>query len=301
MPDKSKIPSYELILNGEPHLFVIKTMEEIDQGLGGIADIPHRHNYYSVIWPFTATGKHYIDFREYPILPDHIFFVSPEQVHQVVTDPDPTGIVILFTPEFLERNSIRKDFIANLKLFRTSDDTPPLPLTPAMAEKLRLFANPMLDEFNSPGEMSIETIGAYLKLFIIECNGHCSLHMQENTQSLEVGRSLVKSFKELVEKHYIEKHQVQYYAEALNVTPNYLNEVIRASLGFSAKDYIQTRLVLEAKRMVIFTEQSSKEIGFALGFEDPSHFSKFFKTNTGSTLQEFRGHMPGARTQIPGT
>jgi len=109
--------------------FVMKTMEEIDEQLGGISDKPHRHNYYTIIWPTAATGKHVIDFKEYPILPNHVFFVSPEQVHQVVTDPEPKGYVILFTLEFLEKNSIRSDFIANLKLFQKSDETPPLPLT----------------------------------------------------------------------------------------------------------------------------------------------------------------------------
>jgi len=48
-------------------------MEEIDVQLGGISDHPHRHNYYTVIWSFTATGKHIIDFNEYDILPNQIF------------------------------------------------------------------------------------------------------------------------------------------------------------------------------------------------------------------------------------
>jgi AraC family transcriptional activator of pobA len=129
MPDKNKIYSMDLLYQGAPMPFVIKTMEEIDEQAGGIADDPHRHNYYTIIWSFTATGTHIIDFKEYPILPQHIFFVSPEQVHQVITHPNPTGYVILFTPEFLEKNSIRNDFIANLKLFQNSDETPPLPLT----------------------------------------------------------------------------------------------------------------------------------------------------------------------------
>ena len=82
MPATEKIYSLDLIYNGEPLPFAIKTMEEIDRQLGGIADNPHRHNYYTVIWSFTATGRHVIDFREYPILPHHVFFVSPEQVHR---------------------------------------------------------------------------------------------------------------------------------------------------------------------------------------------------------------------------
>jgi len=291
MQGKDRIYNQDLLYKGEPMPFVIKTLEEIDQALGGIADDPHRHNYYTIIWSFTATGKHIIDFREYPILPQHIFFVSPEQVHQVITDPSPTGFAIQFTPEFLQKSSIRNDFIANLKLFQKSDETPPLALSERMVATLQIFANQMMDAFHSQNEMFLETIGAYLKLFLIECNGHCSLTPSSNTQSYEVGKTIVKNFKDIVELHYKEWHQVKDYADALNVTPNYLNEVIRSAIDTSAKDFIQSRIILEAKRMVLFTGKSSKEVGFELGFEDPSHFSKFFKNNAGQSLQEFKESM----------
>jgi AraC-like DNA-binding protein len=283
-----KINSMDLMYNGAHTPFVIKTMEEVDRHLGGITDHPHRHNYYTVIWSFTATGKHIIDFKEYPIDPHHIFFVSPDQVHQVITNPDPTGFVILFTPEFLEKNSIREDFIANLKLFQKSDETPPLPLHDTMIGKLKAFADQMYAAFHSENDMRFETIGAYLKLFLIECNGHCLLFPGSNTQTIEVGKTLVRRFKAEVEKHFAEWHQVKDYAETMNVSPNYLNEVIKSAINISAKDYIQNRILLEAKRMIVFTGKSSKEIGYQLGFDDPSHFSKFFKSNTGLSLQEFK-------------
>ena len=291
MPDKDKIYSLDLIYNDSPMPFVIKTMEEIDRALGGIADKPHRHNYYTIVWPVTASGRHIIDFKEYAIQPNHIFFVSPGQVHQIITDPDPTGYVLLFTPEFLEKNSIRNDFIFNLKLFRKCDETPPLPVSDQMADRLRTFADQMISAFQNQNDMFLEVIGAYLKLFLIECNEHCSLTPGSNLQKIEVSKTLVKNFKEAVEKDFAQNHQVQYYAETLNVTPNYLNNVIKTSIEISAKDYIQNKLILEAKRMVIFTEMSAKEIGFELGFDDPSHFSKFFKINTGQSLQEFKDRM----------
>jgi AraC family transcriptional regulator, transcriptional activator of pobA len=291
MPEKEKIYNIDLLYNGKPAPFVIKTIEEIDEAAGGIADKPHRHNYYTIIWPFSATGKHIIDFREYPILKDNIFFVSPWQVHQVIPDPHPTGYVILFTPEFLEKNSIRNDFISNLKLFRDSDETPPLPVDEKMAARLKVFVDNMRTAFDSQADMYLETAGAYLKLFLIECNGHCSLYPDSNLQKIEVSKNLVMNFKELVEKHHRKWHQVKNYAEALNVTPNYLNEVIKSSLNLPAKELIQSRLILEAKRLSLFTGKSNKEIGFDLGFDDPAHFSKFFKSNTGQSLLEFKGNL----------
>jgi AraC family transcriptional regulator, transcriptional activator of pobA len=288
MLEKDKIYSLDLVYNGAQMPFVIKTMEEIDEALGGIADIPHKHNYYSVIWPVKASGKHIIDFREYPIINDNIFFVNPGQVHQILSDPGPIGYVILFSPEFLEKNSIRKDFISDLRLFRNSDETPPLPISGTKATMLKSFADQMLRVFQKPDNMFLEVIGAYLKLFLIECNGHCTLMQTDNTQSAEVGKTLVKHFKSAVETHFSEWHQVKDYAEALYVTPNYLNEVIKSAMKISAKEFIQDRLILEAKRMAVFTEKSSKEIGYDLGFDDPSHFSKFFKSSTSKSFQEFK-------------
>ncbi|MBI5009131.1 MAG: helix-turn-helix domain-containing protein [Bacteroidia bacterium] len=288
MPGREKINTLELLYKGAPAHFVIKTMEEIDAMAGGISDNPHRHNYYTVIWPFSASGKHIIDFREYPIIRDHIFFVSPWQVHQVLADPRPSGYVILFTPEFLDKNSIRNDFVSNLKLFRDTDDTPPLPLEDSMALRLKVFADNMRIAFESRSEMYLEIVGAYLKLFLIECNSHCSLNPGTNLQNIEVSKNIVRNFKDLVEKNHVRWHQVQNYAEALNVTPNYLNEVIKASSGLPAKEFIQSRLVLEAKRLALFTDKSSKEIGFDIGFDDPAHFSKFFKNHSGISVNGFR-------------
>jgi len=288
MQTQKKIYSYDLVYKGVNMPFVIKTMEEIDEEAGGIADKPHRHNYYTIIWSIAAMGKHIIDFKEYPIEPYDIFFVSPDQVHQIITDRKPTGYVILFTPEFLEKNSIRHDFIANLKLFKKSDETPPLQPSEQMIKMLKPFAEQMLTAFHARDDMYMESIGAYLKLFLIECNGHCSLFPGTNTQTIEVGKTIVKNFKSIVEQNYNRSHQVKFYADSLNVTPNYLNEVIKSSIDVSAKDFIQNRLILEAKRMIVFTEKSGKEIGFDLGFDDPSHFSKFFKSNTGQSFQDFK-------------
>jgi AraC family transcriptional regulator, transcriptional activator of pobA len=278
----------DLLYEGKPASFVIKTMESIDDDLQGAADDPHRHNYYTVIWPFTGSGRHIIDFITYPIVPDHIFFVSPNQVHQVIVEDHPTGVVLQFTCEFLEKFSIREEFISNLRIFSNSDETPPLPLAENLRQRLKLFTDSMLQVFHGNGNMQSETLGAWLKLFLIECNTHCSLFPEPNPQQAEVGRNLVRNFKDQVEKHFARWHQVQKYADALNVTPGYLNEVIKTSIGQSAKEYIQSRLILEARRMSLFTTLSNKEIGYSLGFNDPAHFSRFFKSQAGMSLQEFR-------------
>lgn len=287
-----KIYHLDLVDGNIPVPFLITRFEDYPGEYGGIHEDPHRHNYYSIIWSFSATGKHIIDFISYTIVPGDLFFVNPRQVHQVITDPEPTGMIILFTPEFLQQNSIRENFISGLRLFADRHESPPLKVSDQMDRNLKYFSDEMLRAYRSDDEMKYERIGAYLKLFLIECNASCTLPLETNTQRLEVGRSIVQRFKDLVEKHYQEWHQVKEYAAELNVTPGYLNEVLTASIHCSAKDYISDRLILEAKRIVLFTGNSGKEIGYSLGFEDPAHFSKFFKSSTGLTLQEFRATIP---------
>jgi AraC family transcriptional regulator, transcriptional activator of pobA len=288
MADRNKIFSIDLKYNDVPMPLVIKKVEGMSETMIEPETIPHRHNYYSVIWPLEGSGRHIIDFREYPIVPGPVFFVSPKQVHQVLIDEPLTAYIIMFTIDFLERNSIRSDFISNIRLFQNIDETPPLNLDPGTAATLRMFADRMYSAFTSQSDMYLETIGAYLKLFLIECNGQCSVMPGSNLQSMEVSKTLVRNFRELVDERFRHDHQVKDYADALNVSPNYLNEVIRSSMDVPAKEFIQSRIILEAKRMATFTDKAGKEIGFELGFDDPSHFSKFFKTNAGLSLQEFR-------------
>lgn len=288
MTEKGKIYSLDLVYNDIPAPFVIKKADRIDNVAIGAETVPHRHNYYSIIWPIDGTGIHLIDFREYKMAPDHLFFVNPMQVHQILIDSLLTAYVIMFTSEFLERNSIHDDFMTNLRLFRECDESPPLILNDKMSQNLMAFAQEMNSAFEKREDLFLDKVGAYLKLFLIECNSQCTIPQSSNLQNIEVTTTLVRGFKELVEKNYKTWHQVQNYADSLNVTANYLNEVIRGSLNTPAKEFIQKRIVLEAKRMVLFTAKSSKEVGYDLGFDDPSHFSKFFKTNTGQTIHEFK-------------
>jgi AraC family transcriptional regulator, transcriptional activator of pobA len=284
------IHNIDLLFRGAPASFVIESIENMN-GEMGVREVPHRHAYFTLLWTFSGSGKHMIDFSEYDIEPDHIFFVSPEQVHQLSFESPITGYVIRFTCAFLDKYSIRRDFITNLHLFQSCNEYPPLPVKGMMKDRLMMFCRNMHEAFTTAAEMWPETVGAYLKLFLIECNSHCSLRPNDNPQNLEVGRTLVRKFKELVDRHFAEWHQVKDYALKLNVTPNYLNEVIRTSIGQSAKDYIQNRLVVEARRLSLFTDRSVKEIGFELGFSDPSHFSKFFKLNTGHSIQELKSQV----------
>ncbi len=85
-----------------------------------------------------ATGTHQIDFKTYDAKPDTIFFISPEQVHDLQMKPGHTGYVMLFTTDFIEQNGIPQHWLQNSGFFFRCDDVAPLVL-PDNCDKSRLL------------------------------------------------------------------------------------------------------------------------------------------------------------------
>ena len=83
-------------------------------------------------------------------------------------------------------------------------------------------------------------------------------------------------------------HKVAEYAEMLAVTPKHLNEVIKNTIGVTAKDYIIDRILIEAKRLLLHTDDSVKMIALSIGFSEPLHFNSFFKNKMDMTPLEYR-------------
>jgi len=282
------IPSYELKHKGETVDFAIRSVEEVIAIFGTETDVPHRHNYYTVLWSHNNSGKHIIDYKEYEMHANDVFFVSPNQVHQVLHNNNPKGIVILFTCDFLEKNYININFITNLGLFADISESPPIRINEKSAAVLKDITDAMMKALNTDETFKFDTIGAYLKLFLIECNKFAPSLISDNTQTIQSAKSILRRFKDLLEHNFLTMRKVSEYAEQLSISPDYLNNVIKSGIGKTAKELIQQRIILEAKRFGLHTQLSTKEIAYQLGFEDPSHFSRFFKNVEGSSFADFR-------------
>lgn len=99
-------------------------------------------------------------------------------------------------------------------------------------------------------------------------------------------------FRQLIKEQYKDCKLVKDYAALLNITPLYLNEVMKEISGFAASYWIHQEIVLEAQRLLYYTGLDIKEIAFELGYEDHAYFSRFFKKNTGMTASSFRNKKP---------
>jgi len=225
---------------------------------------------------------------EYKIEDNQLYFVLPGQMHRLVFEEEPVGRIISFTEEFTISNAIPGYLINDIYLFDDYGQSPPLPISEnSIVVYQNLFSQ--IDLFSTSLEKyTMEAVGALVKLLLIQCNNHCSLHKSDNPQFLETTNHILRNFKQLLNKHYAELHMVNDYADKLAVTPDYLNKTVKSITGKSAKEHIQSKLIVEAKRSLLFSGLSGKELAYALGFEESAHFNNFFKKNTGLTPTEFK-------------
>jgi AraC-like DNA-binding protein len=109
-----------------------------------------------------------------------------------------------------------------------------------------------------------------------------------NPVSLAKNNRLTGRFQWLLENNFREKKAVSQYAKDLFVTPNHLNRVLKEFTGFSARQLIQQRIIMEAKKKACERGSTMKAIAYDLGFTDIAHFSKYFKNTSGINFSSFK-------------
>lgn len=268
--------------------FDIKQMETIYEKTNGQADEPHRHDYFIILLVKNAKGKHLIDFNEFDLAKNQIWFISPGQVHQIIEAEKSFGHAITFSQQFMMENGIENHFIEDLFMFHDFGFTPPLSLTEKEMENISFFVKHIWKEIASDKKFKYQAVGAWLKLMLIECHSMCSLGKETNTQKVQASVTLLKNFKTLLEEKHQTWHKVNQYAQQLHISSDYLNASIKSLTGKSVKEHIQSRIIVAAKRLLLFSSLTNKEIAYELGFTEPANFSQFFKKCTGISPSKFK-------------
>lgn len=209
----------------------------------------HTHTYYQIIWFRRGYGIHQVDFVDYPVDDNTLFFIAPGQVHSFHGSRDCEGVII----------------------------------------RLYILVQAMRIELSLKSAFAHKDYMQYLvRLFLIRVQRAGTRRaVQKLSVSCMAHRSFVR-FRQLLEKHFREIHTVKEYAEMLHVSTRTLSHYVAQSAHLTPLQVINDRVVLEAKRQLQHSTLSIKEIGYQLGFEDPSYFVKFFKRMTGQMPKEFR-------------
>jgi AraC family transcriptional activator of pobA len=159
-------------------------------------------------------------------------------------------------------------------------------------KKTELLLLVFQDEFETSDHIQGEMMQVLLKRLIIIVTRLAREQYVTEKELLGDKLDLVRKYNLMVENHYKKQHQVKFYAEQLYKSPKTLSNVFALYNHKSPLLVIQERVLLEAKRLLFYTEKASKEIAYELGFEDANHFSKFFKKHTGQTPTDFKKANP---------
>jgi AraC family transcriptional regulator, transcriptional activator of pobA len=247
---------------------------------------PHTHDYYKLIWIINGNGSLHVDLQEYILGNNLLYFVKPGQVHQVSVDTGTQGFILSFTDDFLNLADLECDWAYKSSLSQLFSECQVIRIQEEMVADISGIVMKMIKEFDNQYSFRAHLLSRYFKIFLIYLIRQLGEGIRIVRQKRET--ELLRSFVDLINKHFKEKKMVTEYASKLSVTPNYLNQIVKTNTGFSASHHIRQRVVLEAKRMCRYSDATMKEIAYTLGFSDSSHFSKFFKTVCGENFSDFK-------------
>lgn len=249
-------------------------------------DTPRRNNFFMIVWLKKASGVHLIDLARYDLGDHSVYCLTPGQIHLLKAEEGTEGYVLSFTNEFLSLHENNFDLLFKTGLFYTFSHSAAIQLDKDLSLEMEELMLKMKREFDNYYLLRGEILRGLVKIFLI----YLSRESDNSTSGVAHTRNqeLTKKFLNLLEQHYTTRKMVTDYAQALAVTPNYLNEIVKKVSGFPASYHIQQRIILEAKRQAAYVETSMKEIAYQLGFNDITHFSRFFKNVSGVSFSDFK-------------
>ncbi|HEU4552347.1 MAG TPA: AraC family transcriptional regulator [Chitinophaga sp.] len=276
-----KIPVYPLERQSDAQFSIRRVMRAGPPDNREWIASPHRHNFYFIGLVQQGAGKHLVDFKEYTMAPNTLNIISPHQVHHVHQQPDAhqtvKGVALFFTRDFVQSHPL----LDNIEWMGGQ-----LHLDETEMQLLLALCEQLLAAYEQQQTMSDRIIRSYLDIFFSHVH-----HMMQERQAphlLTNDARIVKTLQQLIHRHFLEQKSAGDYAALLHLTPGYLSDVVKKQTGKSPSQLIADRVILEAKRLLVHTTGSVKEIAYQLNFNEATYFYRFFKKYAGQTPEQFR-------------
>ncbi len=253
----------------KPESYHIDHFESMEDPVGIV--LPHTHDFYSMVWFTGGNGWDVIDFDEYEIRPNRLFFTSPYSVHNWSYSADARGYVVLFTELVVPE-------VFSCKIPFVDMDLTSSAFFNTVAEKL-------LMEYALRDGVSDQSICHGLQ-FLAACTER--LFLQAHGCPRGTSSAALQQFKDLISQNSLPQRQVTDYAESLKLSEHELNDLCVNTTGKTAKQFIIDQYLIEAKRLLLYTSENVNEIAYELGFEDSSYFIRLFKKKNGLTPAKFK-------------
>jgi AraC family transcriptional regulator, transcriptional activator of pobA len=290
---QSQINEYHLNRHqpDKPQLAIIDLKDHINVNQCRVRK-PHIHSFYQIIWFKKGKGTHHIDFKTYEVFDNAIFFVAKDQVHYFDGNPDYEGVMIHFNELFLVQDQSPMEFFLNCNLFNNPYQQPSCCVGSGIERILDQYILQMKTELESGDEFGKEMLlRNFLKSFLIQiqrrkCDFEKSL--DQLPQLMDEKRLQLVKFINLIHENYAKGFTVAEYAGLLHISSRSLSELTHQLLNKTPSQMIQERIILEAQRLLLYSELNVNQVGYRLGFDDASYFVKYFKKHTDISPSDFR-------------
>lgn len=243
---------------------------------------PHQDDYYIIGMVEKGSGSGIIDFKECNFSQGDVFLIQPGQVHRFIGSNDVEGWILFTDSSFV--GDAEKNIFDNFLLFASS-----VKVGIQRMNELKQIASILADRIGRASDKQTKTTARRLTetfvSIVAETVQETGLqHIKSSRRQIEI----VLAFRHLLTEHLAVNRSPSYYASHLNISPAYLNEVVKEVTGMNASSYIRNETVLQAKRLLVHTTLAVKEISDRLGIDDYAYFSRLFTQTAGVSPSVFR-------------
>jgi AraC family transcriptional activator of pobA len=258
---------------------------------GEAAREPHRHDYHELIWVRAGRGQHLLDGRPFPVRPHTITVIGRGQVHVFERGEDLHGAVVRFRDEGLAEAGARRGTPEWL-LAGQGGRTVVVP--PTETPRLDALIDALHAELQRPpDEHSPDVQRHLLSTILLWIERWYDESRTERRDADDAEVQLHRRFTRRLEEDFARHHDAAHYADALRVPPAALSRALAHVTGRATKDLIIERVMIEAARLLRFTDLSVGEVAHRIGFADPLYFSRAFKRRHDESPQAYRDRARG--------
>lgn len=240
----------------------------------------HRDDHYMFIFQEKGYSQFTLDFETVKLEGPHLVYILPGQVHQYSKQETATGWLLAIDASFIDNE--KRALFENRSPY---EQAIPVPDTAVFCQAFQLLSNLSAQK---TGDFSRHVARDFAKVIISMMAELFTQHGWSGNKITSRPLCLTNDFKKLVNQQYKHLKTPALYAERLHVSASYLNEVVKNITGFPASYWIQQEIMLEAKRLLCYTDEDVKQIAYNLGYEDHAYFSRIFKKSEKITPLAFR-------------
>lgn len=247
----------------------------------------HRTGFYMIIWFRKGGNTHFVDFKPVKIKEDTLLFLNKDMVHRFDKNGNFEAKALLFTENFFCKNDEHSKFLRKSSLFNDFFSVSQIAVQASKTPFSEVFQQIEKELQRDKDGVQSDILRNLLYNVLLYATREIENTAILNTKK-DIDFEVFLRFKDLLDHHFKQQKKVSDYTTALGVTEKKLNQITTKITDKSPKKIIDERTMLEAKRLLAYTHDSVKEIGYFLGFDEPTNFIKFFKKHDQNTPLEFR-------------